>query len=152
MKNAKILSASCILLLAALLASAAARQSEPWTPSQLIEPADLAARLSNASTVQPLVICVGPSGLIKGSVETGPAHEQANIDSLRALLAKQNRNKEIVIYCGCCPFEHCPNIRPAFTLLNNMHFTHARLLDLSHNIKVDWINHGYPVKDTKYMH
>ena len=149
MKKSRILRAGCILLLAALLASAAIRQSEPWTPGQLMEPADLAARLGNTNAMQPLVICVGPSGPIKGSVETGPAREQTNIDSLRALLAKQDRNKEIVIYCGCCPFEHCPNIRPAFTLLNTMHFTHARLLNLSHNIKVDWINHGYPVKDTK---
>jgi len=149
MTKTKTLSAACILLLTAILASAAARQSEPWTPGQLMEPADLAARLLKPSATEPLVICVGPSGLIKGSVETGPAHEQKNIDSLRTLLAKQDRNKEIVIYCGCCPFEHCPNIRPAFTLLNNMHFTHARLLDLSHNIKVDWIDHGYPVKDTK---
>lgn len=122
------------------------RQTDPWTPSQLIEPADLAAIINHPTAQQPLVICVGPSGLIKGSVDAGPAHEAANLEKLRTLLGKENRDREVVIYCGCCPFNHCPNIRPAFALLNEMHFTHARLLDLSHNIRVDWIDHGYPVK------
>ena len=132
-----------------LLASAFIRQTEPWTPAQLLEPAELAARLSHPSGNPPLVICVGPSGLIKGSVETGPTQKSQNLDSLKTLLEKQDRNREVIIYCGCCPFQHCPNIRPAFTLLNEMHFTNARLLNLSHNIKVDWLDHKYPVKDSK---
>jgi hypothetical protein len=121
------------------------QQTEPWTPAQLMEPTDLAARIEHPASAAPLVICVGPSGLIKGSVETGPAKDKQNLEKLKDLLAKEDRNREIVIYCGCCPFVHCPNIRPAFTLLNEMHFTHARLLNLSHNIKVDWMDHGYPV-------
>lgn len=123
------------------------QQTDPWTPEQLMAPADLAARI-NAGT-QPLVICVGPSGLIKGSIETGPAKEAANLDKLRTLLAREDRNREVVIYCGCCPFVHCPNVRPAFSLLNSMHFTHARLLDLSHNIKTDWLDHGYPAREAR---
>jgi thiosulfate/3-mercaptopyruvate sulfurtransferase len=119
--------------------------ADPWTPGQLLEPADLAARITSAKA--PLLICVGPSGLIKGSLETGPARDAANLDKLKAFLAKEDRDREVVIYCGCCPFVHCPNVRPAFSLLLAMHFTHARLLDLSHNIKTDWIDHGYPVKE-----
>lgn len=121
--------------------------ADPWTPSQLMAPADLAARIQKGN--QPLTICVGPGGLIKGSVETGAAHDQANLDKLKALLAKEDPNREIVIYCGCCPFAHCPNVRPAFNLLMSMHFTHAYLLDLSHNIRVDWIEHGYPTKEAR---
>ncbi|WP_229689098.1 rhodanese-like domain-containing protein [Puia dinghuensis] len=139
------------IVLAAILITLAAftRQTEPWTPSQLLDPADLAARINHPSGVPPLVIGVGPSGLIKGSIETGPARDQHNLDKLKALLDKEDRNKEVIIYCGCCPFQHCPNIRPAFTLLNDMHFIHTRLLNLSHNIKVDWIDHGYPVTASK---
>ena len=125
------------------------RQTDPWTPSQLMEPADLAVIINHPAGHPPLVICVGPSGLIKGSVDAGPAQEPAGLAKLRALLGKEDRDREVVIYCGCCPFNHCPNIRPAFTLLNEMHFTHARLLDLSHNIRTDWIDHGYPVNATK---
>jgi thiosulfate/3-mercaptopyruvate sulfurtransferase len=133
---------SKLLLLVLLVFS---QPADPWTPAQLMEPADLAARINSAKA--PLLICVGPSGLIKGSVEAGPAHEAANLDKLKTLLAKEDRDREVVIYCGCCPFVHCPNVRPAFNLLLAMHFTHARLLDLSHNIKTDWIDHGYPVKE-----
>lgn len=135
------------IILLVLLFLWAPQPTDPWTPEQLMAPADLAARIRGGS--EPLVICVGPSGLITGSVETGPAHEAANLDKLKALLSKEDRNREVVIYCGCCPFVHCPNVRPAFTLLKEMHFTHARLLDLSHNIKTDWIDHGYPVKEVK---
>lgn len=119
--------------------------TDPWTPGQLMAPADLAARIRSGT--EPLVICVGPSGLIKGSIEAGPAREAANLDKLKALLDKADRNREVVIYCGCCPFVHCPNVRPAFNLLIAMHFTHPRLLDLSHNIKTDWLDHSYPVKE-----
>ena len=120
-------------------------QTDPWTPEQLMEPEVLAARLKDIQTNPSLIICVGPSGLIKGSVETGPAHVPANLDSLRILLAREDRRREVVIYCGCCPFKNCPNIRPAFSLLLSMGFKQPRLLDLSHNIKVDWIDKGYPV-------
>ena len=132
-----------------LPATAFIRQTEPWTPAQLLEPSELAAAISHPSANPPLIVCVGPSGLIKGSVETGPAQKSENLDTLKTLLEKQDRNREVIIYCGCCPFQHCPNVRPAFTLLNEMHFTNARLLNLSHNIKVDWLDHKYPVKDNK---
>ena len=122
-----------------------AQPSDPWTPAQLMAPADLAARLSKPDAHLPLIICVGPSALIKGSIQIGPAHDKTNLDKLRTLLEKENKQKEIVIYCGCCPFQHCPNVRPAFALLNSMHFTNVKLLDLSHNIRTDWIDHGYPV-------
>jgi hypothetical protein len=122
------------------------RQAEPWTPEQLLAPADLAARINQKDPSLPLLICVGPSGVIKGSIETGPGRDKENIDKLRKLLSKEDRNREVVIYCGCCPFEHCPNVRPAFSVLKEMHFTHPKLLNLSHNIKIDWIDHGYPVK------
>src|SRR6516225_7817874 len=94
-----------------LLASAFIRQTEPWTPAQLLEPSELAARISHPSGNPPLIISVGPSGLIRGSVETGPTQKSQNLDSLKTLLEKQDRGKEIIIYCGCCPFQHCPNIR-----------------------------------------
>ena len=121
--------------------------ADPWTSSQLMAPGDLAVRIHQGT--QPLIICVGPGGLIKGSVDMGPAHEQANLDKLKAFLGKEDRKREVVIYCGCCPFSHCPNIRPAFNLLTPMGFTHAYLLDLSHNIRIDWIEHGYPLKDAR---
>ena len=118
--------------------------SEPWTESQLLAPADLAAQLEHPGVHKPLVYCVGPGALILGSVDMGPAHEKENLDKLKKALGKLPSDAQVVIYCGCCPFEKCPNIRPAFSLLVEMKFTNARLLNLEHNIRTDWVARGYP--------
>ena len=138
---------SLLVIAAIAIASFSFQQTEPWTPNQLIEPNDLATQIESQNTLQPLLISVGPGGLIKGSVEVGPAKEKANLDKLKQLLAKEKKDRDIVIYCGCCPFEKCPNIRPAFMLLNNLKFTNHKLLNLPHNIKIDWIDKGYPTNN-----
>ena len=56
-----------------------------------------------------------------------------------------DKDQKVVIYCGCCPYEHCPNVRPAIDAVKQMKFTNYFLLDLPHNIKKDWIDKGYPV-------
>ncbi|HEY4149447.1 MAG TPA: rhodanese-like domain-containing protein, partial [Chitinophagaceae bacterium] len=80
-----------------------------------------------------------------GSIDIGPARDKDNLDKLKKQLLALPKDADIIIYCGCCPFEHCPNVRPAFSLLNEMQFTHHKLLNLEHNIKIDWISKGYPV-------
>lgn len=123
------------------------KQTEPWTPDQLMQPEKLAAIMNDSTAVKPLIISVGPVDLIKGAIKTGPAKENENLKDLKKLLSKEDRKREIVIYCGCCPFKDCPNIRPAFSLLTNMKFTNRKLLNLPHNLKTDWINHGYPMNN-----
>jgi thiosulfate/3-mercaptopyruvate sulfurtransferase len=117
---------------------------EPWTAKQLMAPADLAAVINNPNAKKPVILCVGPGALIKGSLDMGPAKEKENLEKLKQQLNKLPRDTDVVIYCGCCPFEHCPNIRPAFNLLNEMKFSNAHLLNLEHNIKTDWVAKGYP--------
>ncbi len=141
---------SIVLLFAALATSLAGfRQkssSEPWTESQLLAPADLARTISDPHAKQPIIFCVGPGAVIKGSVDIGPARDKENLDKLKKQLLTLPKDAAIVIYCGCCPFEHCPNVRPAFSLLNEMKFTRHKLLNLEHNVKTDWIGKGYPVE------
>ena len=120
------------------------KRIEPWTEKQLMAPADLAAIINDPNEKKPVIICVGPGALIKGSMDMGPANEKVNLEKLKQQLNKLSRDANIVIYCGCCPFEHCPNIRPAFILLNEMKFSNARLLNIVHNLKTDWIAKGYP--------
>ena len=120
-------------------------QTEPWKPDQLMESKDLAAIINDTSSPQPLIISVGPSGLIKNAINIGPTSKKENLDNLKKLLSKEKKDRQIVIYCGCCPFQNCPNIRPAFSLLNEMKFTNHKLLNLSHNLKADWINYNYPM-------
>ena len=117
---------------------------EPWTSGQLLDPADLAAVISDPKARKPLIVCVGPGALILGSLDMGPAKEKENLEKFKRQLSKLPKDANIVIYCGCCPFEHCPNIRPAFNLLNEMKFTNTHLLNLEHNIKTDWLAKGYP--------
>ncbi|HET6769287.1 MAG TPA: rhodanese-like domain-containing protein [Chitinophagaceae bacterium] len=123
------------------------KQTEPWTPDQLMQPEKLAAIINDSAIVKPLIIGVGPVDLIKGAIKTGAAKERENLKGLRKLLSKEDRKRAIVIYCGCCPFKDCPNIRPAFSTLTEMEFTNHKLLNLPRNLKIDWINHGYPMNN-----
>jgi hypothetical protein len=119
--------------------------NEPWKSSQLMAPGDLAKMITDQNVKQPIIFCIGPGAIIKGSIDIGLAKDSANLAKFKQQLARIPKDADIVIYCGCCPFEHCPNIRPAFSLLNQMKFTRHKLLNLEHNIKIDWINKGYPV-------
>jgi thiosulfate/3-mercaptopyruvate sulfurtransferase len=123
------------------------KQTEPWTPEQLMQPEKLAAIINDSTSVKPLIISIGPVNLIKGAIKTGDAKEKENLKVLKDLLSKEDKKRMVIIYCGCCPFKDCPNIRPAFSLLTNMKFTNHKLFNLPHNLKVDWINHGYPMNN-----
>ena len=120
------------------------QQAPTWTEKQLMEPADLAQNLSSGKNL-PMIISVGPGAVIPGSIATGMAREAQNLETLRKKLEPLSRKKKIVIYCGCCPFGKCPNVRPALALLHEMKFKNYYLLDLPENIKHDWIDKGYPV-------
>lgn len=119
--------------------------TEPWTENQLMPPAELAKLINDGNAHQPVVFSIGPGAIVKGSIDIGPAKEKDNLKTLKQQLSKLPKDTAIVIYCGCCPFQHCPNIRPAFELLNKMKFTNHKLLNLPKNIKVDWINKGFPM-------
>ena len=93
-----------------------------------------------------MIFNIGPVQQIKGAVAIGPASAQANLDKLKKQLTKLPKDKEIVIYCGCCPFRRCPNVRPAFELLKQMKFTNAKLLNLPTNLNDDWISKSYPME------
>ncbi len=123
------------------------RQTEPWTPGQLLEPSKLASILNDSTAAKPLILNIGPAGQIKGSTKMGAAKETENLKNLKEFLSKEEKDRMIVIYCGCCPFNVCPNIRPAFSLLNKMKFTNHKLLNLPNNLKMDWINYGYPMSN-----
>ena len=135
-----------IVLFASIKCAAQSTNQEPWLAKQLIEPAELAQTITNPKAHQPYIFCIGPGAMIKNSIDVGPGKEKASLDKFKQELSKLPKDANIVIYCGCCPFDHCPNIRPAFTLLNEMKFTNHKLLDIPHNIKTDWKDHNYPVQ------
>jgi len=115
-----------------------------WTPEHVMQPSELAQRLNDSTASLPVIISVGPGALNPHSINAGPAQEKENLKKLTKELKGLDRDKEVVVYCGCCPYEHCPNVRPAVALLQEMKFTHYKLLDLPHNMKTDWLDKGYP--------
>lgn len=135
----------CALL---VLSGAACNAQKPitWTPDQLMQPADLATSLKTNTNV-PVILSVGPGAIIPHSIDIGMTGDEKNLQKLKTELSHLSKDTNVVIYCGCCPFERCPNIRPALDLLKEMHFTNYHLLNLATNIKTDWISKGYPVTD-----
>lgn len=124
--------------------------SNPWAPNQLVEPATLARQLK-ASGMKPLLLQVGfrrlyDQGHIPGSKYCGPAFRPAGIAKLRECVAQVPRTREILLYCGCCPWEDCPNIRPAFEALDRMGFKRVKVLYIAHNFGQDWAHQGYPTE------
>ncbi len=130
----------------ALLCVVNSRAQNPvnWNASQLMEPSALSATI-NANNEVPMIISVGPGAVIPNSIDAGMAGDEAGLTKLKATLSNIPKDKKIVVYCGCCPYLHCPNVRPAINALKTMNFTNYYLLDLPTNIKKDWIDQGYPV-------
>ncbi len=120
-----------------------AQQVNNWTKEQLMEPAFLAKNIRENKQL-PIILSVGPMALIPHSTDLGSASEPKNLENLKKDLQKFPKDKSIVIYCGCCPFTKCPNVRPAIELLKEMKFTNFHLLNLPTSIKADWIDKGFP--------
>jgi hypothetical protein len=123
-----------------------AQQENNWTKDQLMEPSTLVKTLKGNKNI-PVILSVGPAAIIPHSIDIGMVSETENKIKLDKELSKLPKDADIVIYCGCCPFEHCPNIRPAIEELKKMKFTNFHLLNLSTSIKADWISKGYPIVD-----
>ena len=139
----KMISTLCLVLF--LMARTYSQNTVNWTPRQLLEPAQLAGMLQGGNKPLPVIISIGPGAIIPHSIPIGSVATAEGIQKLRSELKNIPGTALVVIYCGCCPFEHCPNVRPAIDVLNEMNFTNFKLLNLSHNIKTDWINKGFPV-------
>jgi len=118
---------------------------DTWTQKDLMQPADLAASLANAKAKQAYIFNIGVVEDIKGAKNIGGASDKANLEKFRQELSKLPKSAQVVVYCGCCPFERCPNIRPAFNLMKSMGYTNGKLLNIPTNLKQNWIDKGYPM-------
>ncbi len=130
----------------------AAENQHAITPSDLISPAQLNSQLAVVKSGNIVLIHVGFRTMyemahIPGSKYVGAASQADGLAALQKLVAKLPRNQQIVIYCGCCPWSHCPNIRPALQTLKEMGFTNLKALDIPQRFGDDWTAKGYPVVD-----
>ncbi len=117
--------------------------------SALIEPAEMAGLLAKGEE-KPLVLQVGSRVLfaeahIVGSEYAGAGGQDGGRASLRLRMKDVKRNQAVVIYCGCCPWGKCPNIRAAYAELVAMGFTSVRALYVAEDFGTDWVAKGYPV-------
>jgi thiosulfate/3-mercaptopyruvate sulfurtransferase len=139
-----------MVTLIALTMAQAAGQATSILASRLINPADLAKLLQTSGSDKPLVIQVGSHVLfaqahIPTSEYIGAASSDAGLQLLRKRVETLPRNKFIVLYCGCCPWGHCPNVKPADDVLRALGFTNVKVLYISDNFGANWVDKGYPV-------
>jgi len=125
--------------------------SDPWTAAQIVQPAEHARELGDKNGAPPTIIYVGfhilfAGGHIPGATFHGSASAEQGLSDLKKWADTLPRTTNLVIYCGCCPFEKCPNIRPAFTALDKMGFKKLRVLVLPTNFATDWADKGYAIQ------
>jgi thiosulfate/3-mercaptopyruvate sulfurtransferase len=121
-----------------------------FAPGSLLEPADLVNILSH-SKQKPTIVQVGfdylyNSAHIPGALYLGPGRTAAGLEKLEKWAQNFPRNNELVIYCGCCPWDKCPNIRPAYEALRKMGFTQLKVVHLTQGFAKDWVEKGFPVE------
>ncbi|HUI84256.1 MAG TPA: rhodanese-like domain-containing protein [Candidatus Binatia bacterium] len=147
--------AKLALLLAAVLslicagAAQTAQSALPPGSPQLMNPLELVNLLQATKGEKPLILNVGPSLLymqahIPGSEYIGAGSSPQGLAALRSRVKAVPHDRQIVLYCGCCPWEHCPNVAPAYGELHRMGFSNVKVLYIPNNFGADWLDRGYP--------
>ena len=136
---------------AILLTSVLVFGQNPWTSANVLHSEDLARQLRNKQAPQPQLLHVGFAVLYKGkhipgSIYAGPGSKDDGLENLKQAVANVPKDRQIVLYCGCCPWDHCPNMRPAFKLLHSMGFKQIKVLEIPTNFAKDWVEKGFPVE------
>jgi rhodanese-related sulfurtransferase len=143
-----ILLSLVFLLLVPLRSEAAPGDAKNIPAAVQIQPADLAAMLKSGNA--PTILQVGFSVLyqqahIPNAQYAGPGNTDDGLANLKSHVDALPRDRLLVIYCGCCPWERCPNIDAAYQQLTKMGFKQIKVLYLASNFGADWVDKGYPV-------
>ena len=133
----------------ALLGAQAGTPDGKLPSDALMPPEQLAGLLSKSNRPRPTLIFVGYHTLfvgahIQGAIFAGPDSKQEGIDQLKAVVRNIPRAHPIVVYCGCCPFDKCPNVRPAYRTLKELGFEQVSVVHIPTNLHTDWVEKGYP--------
>ena len=139
---------AALLMLLALPALAQPGSAPSIPQSFLMQPAELAAMLKSGP--KPVILQVGFKTMydeahIPGAIYAGPAGKEDGITVLKTAAQSIDKGSQLVIYCGCCPWEHCPNVAAAWRTLRELGFTQLKVLYIASNFGADWAEKGYPV-------
>lgn len=115
----------------------------------LVQPANLAGTLASPNTPAPLILQVGfrkayEQAHIPGSEYVGAASDEEGLKALRQRVAQLPKDDAIVIYCGCCPWAHCPNIAAAYEALQQMGFKNVKVIFIADDFGTNWVDNGFP--------
>ena len=148
-------SLGCLMVVALAAAGVAALgQSAVTIPKDaLVLPEALHQELQ-ANAHAALILQVGSRMMfdqqhIPGAEYAGPGSRPEGLQALQSRVAGLPRSSAIVLYCGCCPWEKCPNVAPAWALLHGMGFAHLRVLYIAQNFGVDWVARGFGAERTQ---
>jgi len=135
-------------LVLTFVSSYAVSQATSIPTGRLINPEDL-VKILQSGKENPLILQVGSHTLflqahIPGSEYVGAASTDGGLRQLRKRVESLPRNKFIVLYCGCCPWGHCPNVKPADDAMHALGFTNVKVLHISDNFGTNWVDKGYP--------
>jgi thiosulfate/3-mercaptopyruvate sulfurtransferase len=128
--------------------TASARAEIP--AAELLQPDELEQILRSTGREKPLILQVGSHVLyaeahIPESEYIGAAGQDAGLRALQERVKGLERSQFIILYCGCCPWNKCPNIRAAYQQLHVLGFTRIKVLYLATDFGADWVNKGYPI-------
>ena len=76
----------------------------------------------------------------------GPGNKDAGLEELQRAVADVPKDRQIVLYCGCCPWDKCPNVGPGYAELKKLGFTNVKVLHIGNNIGTDWVDPGHPTE------
>lgn len=122
-------------------------QTPVWKKEQLMPTQELADKIKTNSKDKPIIFNVGPMENIKTAVFVGRATSATCVEKMKSTLAMENKAKPIVVYCGCCSYASCPNIKPAYDALIGLGFKNTKVLELPEGIKPDWVAKEYPMEE-----
>lgn len=142
-------SRSALVLTALAIAVSCTTRTIELGASDLIQIDELSRALADSSVARPLLVHVGfaplyRSGHIPGSRYAGPGSKPEGLAALERVLKEAPTDRPVVLYCGCCPWTDCPNVRPAFRAAKQSGHRSVRVLHITKNFERDWIDKGLP--------
>jgi hypothetical protein len=101
----------------------------------------------------PIIINCGNQANIRGAISIGEldqsgAWKQKLRTALRNKQLDKSFNKSVVVYCGCCSSDNCPNVGPVIKELIALGFKDVKGLYFFDGYGPEWKGKGY-LEETK---
>lgn len=156
MKTIKIIFVSIIVfnsifIVAQTVTKKPINEKHPSLQYKTMECAELNTLIKNKTA--PIIINCGNQANILGAVSIGELDQsgtwkQKLRTALRNKQLDKSFNKSVVVYCGCCSSDNCPNVGPVITELNDLGFKNVKGLYFFDGYGPEWKGKGY-LEDAK---